>query len=867
MALILDLLLYVVSPRVILTHVIGAGLLFDLLRQGQSKKKIVQLAFLEEVITFALWHLIPNSWATILTLYLCIHIYERIIGPRVDVNENAKFLSDDNLYDVLTAASPDLNPEVNRTSDGRYCIETQLQYVEYSPKFWGKAAEEKVREIEVDEVAGVEEGCDYNIIRAIRSLGAEPAQCMYMTLGAGETTVTLIARSRKVRDDWFNALQQLYGRRMEDLKSAWLTQLYQDAEVKDPTGLISLDEAVAVLDKAKRQTDRAYIKEMFNTFAKLSGIKSSKDPMVNQDQFGRFFDIAAKRTDIHQIYDRLLDKEKGEMVLNPVKFRTFLADEQSEEIDLNLVKDWIRKAENILPTYNLTTFGFTNFLLSDDHHIMDRRCKGIYQDMRQPLSHYFIATSHNTYLTKDQLRGKSSVGAYISAFKRGCKCVELDCWDGNSGEPIIYHGHTLTSRIAFKDVIQGIKDYAFVVSDFPVILSFENHCSVEQQKVMSQHLQDILGPMMYTKQPPDNETKLPSPEDLKGYILVKAKKLKEGVDEADDIDDEFSDDETLTEETVEDVDTDKDDEEESGEPSKSSKSKRKSLLSGIDLPKLGRSGSKKKHKVPKIAAELSDLVAYCQATHFKSFEHSKNFAKHYEMSSFAEKKVMKIVKEDLTVPMLNYNKRQLSRIYPAGNRIDSSNYDPTPLWNAGCQLVALNYQTPCRSMQLNQGLFQDNGGCGYVLKPDFMRNENASFSPHGPHDENKSKTLAIQIISGHQLPYKSESSLKSERNLYVQVRISGVEKDNHKEKTKNVKNNGFNPTWNESMSFKVLVPDLAFLTFTAHEATATFLGQFTLPLRRMMQGYRRVPLCNKAGDNLPYASIFVHAQLKDINAN
>lgn len=35
--------------------------------------------------------------------------------------------------------------------------------------------------------------------------------------------------------------------------------------------------------------------------------------------------------------------------------------------------------------------------------------------------------------------------------------------------------------------------------------------------------------------------------------------------------------------------------------------------------------------------------------------------------------------------------------------------------------VALNYQTPDEPMQLNRGLFGDNGGCGYVLKPDFMR--------------------------------------------------------------------------------------------------------------------------------------------------
>lgn len=47
---------------------------------------------------------------------------------------------------------------------------------------------------------------------------------------------------------------------------------------------------------------------------------------------------------------------------------------------------------------------------------------------------------------------------------KGCRCVELDCWNGSDNEPVIYHGYTLTSQILFKDVIQAIKEYAFKVS-------------------------------------------------------------------------------------------------------------------------------------------------------------------------------------------------------------------------------------------------------------------------------------------------------------------------------------------------------------------------------------------------------------------
>lgn len=71
--------------------------------------------------------------------------------------------------------------------------------------------------------------------------------------------------------------------------------------------------------------------------------------------------------------------------------------------------------------------------------------------------------------------------------------VTVECHDGPDGEPLIYHRLTLTSKISFIDVIKTIKEHAFITSEFPVILSIEDHCGIKQQQYMAEKFVEVFG--------------------------------------------------------------------------------------------------------------------------------------------------------------------------------------------------------------------------------------------------------------------------------------------------------------------------------------------------------------------------------------
>ncbi|KAI5617620.1 1-phosphatidylinositol 4,5-bisphosphate phosphodiesterase delta-3-A-like, partial [Silurus asotus] len=686
----------------------------------------------------------------------------------------------------------------------------------------------KTKTFSIMEVECVREGCQSETLRRMANSVPEK-QCLTIVFKGGRKSLDLQCQSAEEAQHWARGICTLQDRinnmsHTEKL-DPWIHGYLRQADLNQD-GKMTYEEVQRLLQMINIDLDEQYALRLYKKCDR------SADDRLDHSEIELFCRELLRRPELDAVFREYSSNGR---VLSTVDLREFLKDQGEDNTLVHAqsliltyeLNEWARK--NQLMTAN----GFTMYMLSKENVVFNPEHGRVYQDMSRPLSHYFISASHNTYLTKDQVMSESSAEPYIRALSNGCRCVELDCWDGDR-EPVIYHGHTLTSKVPFREVVEAIAEYAFKASPYPLILSLENHCSVEQQAVMAQQLHTILGDKLLTKPLNSHQyDSLPSPEELKGKILVKGKKGRVEQESSSSSESSCEEDESKAESKV-----------------KAKKESKKVRF----LP-----------EVSKLSPALSDLVVYTCSVPFKGFDQAAKRPP-IEISSFSESKALKHIKNS-GKNFVRHNSRQLSRIYPSGQRLQSSNYNPQDMWNAGCQIVALNFQTPGEQMDLNQGRFLPNGHCGYVLKPSFLCQPDSEFNPEntGGGPGHNPTLLIIKVISAQQLPKPDTEKLNSIVDPLVWVETHGTPIDNNKKKTHRIDNNGFNPRWDCTFKFLLHVPQLVLVRFVVedHDYTARneFLGQFTLPFTSMRTGYRHVRLLRSDSSSLSPASLFIHVKV------
>jgi len=356
-----------------------------------------------------------------------------------------------------------------------------------------------------------------------------------------------------------------------------------------------------------------------------------------------------------------------------------------------------------------------------------------------------------------------------------------------------------------------------------VIISIEMHCSHDFQKRMWEICRDILGDMLLILDPDVDKMgmeALPSPEKLKHKIIIKGKRgmqTKAGEDEEK---------ESLSETSSNDGD---------------------SMFGALEK---SRSGRKADDAVPATDPNWA-MLPYLWAIKFTGF-HNPGHA--HQMSSFGESRVRKLVDAERTREhFVTYNKKQFSRIYPKGSRVDSSNLNPITSWAVGCQMVALNYQTGDAPMSLNFGKFLENNQFGYVLKSPYLRGTGHRMEP---------LILRVTVLSCQRLPNNNNS--RDIIDPYVKLDLHGVGSDNKQGlyKTRTVLDNGFNPVFNngrgETFAFEIYDPDSAILRIIAMDEDVgqdDFIGACSVPVSVLRAGYRHVPLLDEYNTAVRQAGI------------
>uniref|UniRef100_A0A5B6ZR12 Phosphoinositide phospholipase C n=1 Tax=Davidia involucrata TaxID=16924 RepID=A0A5B6ZR12_DAVIN len=568
--------------------------------------------------------------------------------------------------------------------------------------------------------------------------------------------------------------------------------------------------------------------------------------------FRRRFKLAAAEApdEIKKLFEHY--SENGVMTVDHL--HSFLIEVQQEDKatkeDAQAIMDQLNEFKhlNIFHRRGLNLEAFFKYLFGDINPPLSPSL-GVHHDMTAPLSHYFIYTGHNSYLTGNQLSSDCSDAPITRALQRGVRVIELDIWPNSTKDNVdVLHGRTLTTPVELIKCLRSIKEHAFSASEYPVVITLEDHLTADLQAKVAEMVTQTFGDMLFS---PGSEClkEFPSPESLKKRIIISTKPPKEYL-EAKEVKRKESD-------------------------SQKEKDSADEEAWGKEVPdlKAGIADEDKKNDLDEEGNEDEEgLDEDLKSQQIEEPEYKRLIAIHagkgkgglQDWLRVDPDKVrrLSLSEQELEKAVVTHGKdivrftcRNLLRVYPKGIRFDSSNYNPLIGWMHGAQMVAFNMQGYGRSLWLMHGMFRANGGCGYVKKPDFLLKA-------GPHDEifdpkamlPVKTTLKVIVYMGEGWYFDfrhTHFDAYSPPDFYARVGIAGVPADSVMEKTKTLEDDWI-PTWNTEFHFPLRVPELALLRIEVHEYDMSekddFGGQMCLPVSELRRGIRAVPLHSHKGE-------------------
>ncbi|KJH50468.1 Phosphatidylinositol-specific phospholipase C, X domain protein [Dictyocaulus viviparus] len=583
------------------------------------------------------------------------------------------------------------------------------------------------------------------------------------------------------------------------------------------------------------------------------------------------------------VFEDLCDN--GEKTISRKKFlrilQTFQRDPRLNESlyppITDMAMDVLLKNIGCPPGDNISFETFVHYLWSDfcldSPNITEEQGINLVTDMmHEPLSHYYINSSHNTYCIGLQVRGAqllassthketiADVEIYRQVLLSGCRCVELDCWDGSDG-PVVTHGPSAVMRmneIPLREICTAIAESAFKTSPYPVLLSIENHLSQQQQKKMVQIFRDAFGTKLLVDpletHPLVEDQPLPSPNALKYKILIKAKKAKSTKTERRN--------QHQSEDNMAEISADSFDQ---GDHIRKASD---TLLNSIEIAMITEDVGERQlcpETEENTSRDLSRIVNYLCADKVPRIWNTER--RLYLMCSMSEDASIKIYKDQTqrhANNLIKHTSKRLVRVFPANTRITSDNFLPNLHWMMGIQIVALNFQTNSPELLVNHAMFDQTGRCGYVKKPKCLCDPSLNFDIYANEVPQRMPiTLKVKIISSLFLPIVEGSPESWSYMVTIDLldlppydRISGYRI--YSTDTIGVHTH-FEP--NQAVFDKIILSETAFLQLVVYRRTANGspapLAYRVLSLNRLNNGYRHVILRSSGNQNLGPLSLFI----------